>query len=72
MLTIYKPRGAVVMNLKIKEVIEDSSMHDRLSKIPMEELRKKTSDGLLPCWKCGGRFIDISPGSHKCEGEVCG
>lgn len=65
-----KRRSAIVLNTKIKNVVEDLEMEARLEKISPEKLIEFNGGKLLRCWKCGSKLLDLRAGSHVCAGET--
>lgn len=65
----YIGKARLIMPMKLKHIEEDAQIESRLSKIDHNKLRQLTSDKLLPCWKCSGKFLTLEPGSHICLGD---
>lgn len=62
----HQVRHAIVKNLRIDRLLEDLELEKKLATADQEKMAEKNG-GLLPCWKCGRKFLRLDPGNHVCD-----
>ena len=69
------PEVKIIMPMRIDLIIQERELEAKAAKIggwsKVHDLaEKQTGSRLLPCFKCGQKFLDLSAGSHICPEET--